>query len=360
MFIKLRHAFAAVFVLFLFPLCVRAQVAIVVKPVQVNYLQYESVFVRVAMRNLSAHPLAFGENLGLKGSLQFEIRRSDRNEPSFIRSPKDAPLPDMTGVILPPGGEKSYMFNLSKHYDLRSTGRYSVKAVLRHPQMPTAYQSKEVHFNIVRGNLIWSRTVGLPLLDDEPGEITVNEDGTTEEKHREIKTREYRILSYFTGSSNIYCLTLEDKDNLYMLRHIGYDLGPDLRPKCEIDFLSRLNVLLPASTKVFAYYQYNTDGNLENRQILIKADKAPRLVLDPDTGIVKVVGGREARKDVDYEEIRDIQFLEDMRDPKNSLLLDDPLDPDDIRGPESLGAKEAAEKASERTGDKPKSMLEGF
>ena len=84
----------------------------------------------------SANPVAaakkcveIAENLGLKGNLQFEIRRSDRNDPSFIRTPKDAPLPDMTGVILPPGGEKSYMFNLSKHYDLRSTGRYTVKEV---------------------------------------------------------------------------------------------------------------------------------------------------------------------------------------------------------------------------------------
>ena len=360
MFFKFRHAFAAVFVLFLLPLCVRAQVVIVVKPVQINYLQYESVFVRVAMRNLSAHPLAFGENLGLKGNLQFEIRRSDRNEPSFVRSPKDAPLPDMTGVILPPGGEKTYTFNLSKYYDLRSTGRYSVKAVLRHPQLSTPYQSKEVHFNIVRGNLIWSRTVGLPLLDDEPGDETVNEDGTKEEKHRIIKTREYRILSYFTGTSHIYCLTLEDKENLYMLRHIGYDLGPDLRPKCEIDFLSRLSVLLPASTKVYAYYQYNTDGKLENRQILMKDNKAPRLLLDPDTGTVKVVGGREARKDVDYEEIRDIQFLEDMRETKGTML-DEPLDPDVILGPESVGAKEAAEKAGARTGDKDKkSLFEGF
>ena len=359
MFLRTRHLIAAVFALFLIPVCVRAQVAIVVKPVQVNYIQYESVFVRVAMRNLSAHPLAFGEALGLKGSLQFEIRRSDRNEPSFVSALKDAPLPDMTGVILPPGGEKSYLFNLSKHYDLRHTGRYTVKAVLRHPQMPTPYQSKEAFFNVVRGTLIWSRTVGMPLLDDKPEE-KINEDGTAEETHRMIRTREYRILSYFTGKSNIYCLTLEDKDNLYMLRHIGFDLGPDLRPKCEIDFLSRLNVLLPASTKVYAYYQYNTDGNLENRKILMKTDRPPRLVLDPDTGIVKVVGGREARKDVDYEEIRDIQFLEDMRDPKSSLL-DEQLDDGGIRGPESLGAKEAAEKASGRNAsDKNKSLLEGF
>ena len=360
MFFRLHRIVAAAVLLFLMPLALRAQVAIVVKPVQLNYIQYESVFVRVAMRNLSAHPLAFGESIGLKGSLQFEIRRSDRSDPTFVRTPKDAPLPDMTGVILPPGGEKSYMFNLSKHYDLRSIGRYSVKAVLRHPQMPSAYQSKEAHINIVRGNLIWSRTVGLPLLDDSPGEVTVNEDGTKEEALRTIKTREYRILSYYTGSANIYCLTLEDKDNLYMLRHIGYDLGPDLRPKCEIDFLSRLSVLLPASTKVYAYYQYNTDGKLENRRILLKDDRPPRLALDPETGIVKVVGGREARKDVDYEEIRDIQFLEDMRDPKSSLL-DEPLDRDTILGPESLGAKDAAEKAEELNSDKDKkSMFDGF
>lgn len=360
MFFKLRHIFTAVLVLFLIPVCVRAQVAIVVKPVQVNYLQYESVFVRVAMRNLSAHPLAFGENLGLKGNLQFEIRRSDRNDPTFVRTPKDAPLPDMTGVILPPGGEKSYMFNLSKHYDLRSTGVYSVKAVLRHPQLTTAYQSKEAHFNIVRGSVIWSRTVGLPLLDDSPEEDQFDADGKKIETHRKIKTREYRVLSYFTGKSNIYCLTLEDKENVYMLRHIGYDLGPDLRPKCEIDFLSRLNILLPASTKVYAYYQYNTDGNLENRQILMKIDKAPRLVVDPDTGIVKVVGGREARKDVDYEEIRDIQFLEDMREPKGTML-DEPLDDGSIRGPESLSAEEAAKRAEERaTEEKKPDLLEGF
>jgi len=361
MIFKPRHAAAVLVlaVLFLAPVCVRAQVAIVVKPVQVNYIQYESVFVRVAMRNLSAHPLAFGESLGLKGSLQFEIRRSDRSDPSFVRTPKDATLPDMTGVILPPGGEKTYMFNLSKHYDLRSTGRYTVKAVLRHPQMPSAYQSKEAHFTIVRGNLIWSRTVGLPLLDDSIDEKDASaddKDGTKEEPHRKIKTREYRILTYFTGKSNIYCLTLEDKDNVYMLRHIGYDLGPDLRPKCEIDFLSRLNVLLPASTKVYAYYQYNTDGNLENRQILLKTDRPPRLVLDPDTGIVKVVGGREARKDVDYEEIRDIQFLENMRDPSGSLL-DEPLD-DEILGPESIRNNEDGED-SDRA-EKGKSLLEGF
>jgi len=360
MMIRLHRLLAAIAMLFLVPICARAQVAIVVKPVQINYIQYESVFVRVAMRNLSAHPLAFGESLGLKGSLQFEIRRSDRNDPTFVRTPKDAVLPDLTGVILPPGGEKSYMFNLSKHYDLRSTGRYSVKAVLRHPQLETPYQSKEAHFNIVRGSVIWSRTVGLPLLDDSPEEEKFDEDGNKIETHRKIKTREYRLLSYFTGKSNIYCLTLEDKDNVYMLRHIGYDLGPDLRPKCEIDFLSRLNILLPASTKVYAFYQYNTDGNLENRQILMKMDRPPRLVLDPDTGVVKVVGGREARKDVDYEEIRDIQFLEDMRDPKSSML-DEPLDRDSsIRGPESLGADEAAKRAEERAGDEKKSLLEGF
>ena len=43
MFSRFRHAVAAVFVLFLIPVCVRAQVAIVVKPVQVNYIQYEDL-----------------------------------------------------------------------------------------------------------------------------------------------------------------------------------------------------------------------------------------------------------------------------------------------------------------------------
>ena len=83
-------------------------------------------------------------------------------------------------------------------------------------------------------------------------------------------------------------------------------------------------------------------------------------MVDPDTGIVKVVGGREARKDVDYEEIRDIQFLEDMREPKGTLL-DEPLDDGSIKGPESLGAEEAARRAEERAADEKKpDLLEGF
>ena len=89
-------------------------------------------------------------------------------------------------------------------------------------------------------------------------------------------------------------------------------------------------------------------------------DDTPRLVVDPDTGIVKVVGGREARKDVDYEEIRDIQFLEDMREPKGTML-DEPLDSGSIRGPESLGAEEAARRAEERAADAKKpDLLNGF
>ena len=91
----------------------------------------------------------------------------------------------------------------------------------------------------------------------------------------------------------------------------------------------------------------------------MKIDKAPRLVVDPDTGVVKVVGGREARKDVDYEEIRDIQFLEDMREPKGTML-DEPLDDGSIKGPESLGAEEAAKRVEERSGEKKPDLLEGF
>ena len=169
-------------------------------------------------------------------------------------------------------------------------------------------------------------------------------------------------LAQFKGS----LVELLDKDgNRLRTRQLDYNTkdslaffenGGAMKSK-DGNVIEGLHGTYDSRTKTFTFEE---DVKLFMDSILMKTDRPPRLVLDPDTGSVKVVGGREARKDVDYEEIRDIQFLEDMRDPKSSLL-DEPLDRDTILGPESLGAKDAAEKAEELNSDKDKkSMFDGF
>ena len=286
------------------------------------YLQYEPVYVRVSMRNMSAHALAFGESRGLQGTLSFDIYPGGKNA---LRIPPkvEGVLPSMTGVILQPGTVRQFTFLLSKFYDIRHLGPLSVKAVVSHPQLPSAYESNTVHCNIVGGRKVWGPvTVGVP----DTGLLSADSSAPASK----IKTRNYTIISYFTGKVTAYAMVIDDADRVYKVRRIGFDLGAELKPKCEVDFLSRLNIMVAVTNEVFAYYQFNIDGGLERKKIYMKTSTTPTLVHDKDTGIVLPAGGREARRDIDYEEIKELPFTEDMFNEKSRDL------PSGIDGEESL------------------------
>ena len=285
------------------------------------YLQYEPVYVRVFMRNMSGHALAFGKSKGLQGSLFFDIYPGEKNASRIPPKVEDV-LPPMTGVILQPGAVREFTFLLSKYYDLRRLGPFSIKAVVSHPQLPHAYESNTVHCNIITGKKVWG-----PVSVGVPDTGLVSEGASVPEK---IKTRNYTVVSYYTGKVTAYALVIDDDERVYKVRRIGFDLGNDLKPKCEVDFLSRLNVMVAVTNGVFAFYQFNVDGELERKKVYMKTTTTPTLVHDKDTGIVMPAGGREARRDLDYEEIKELPFTEDMFNEKSRDL------PSGIDGEESL------------------------
>ncbi len=277
-----------------------AQVALTVEMTQLHYLQYEPVYARVTMRNVSGHPLAFGENKGLRGELRFEIDTpsSGRYASLLFRE-----TPTMRGIILQPGTSRTFTYNVSTFYDVRKPGTYVLKAVISHPQLKAAYESGKTQFTIVEGATVWESVVGVPKYLQKP-----------EENSSVIATRRYRIVTYNTGNQFLYMLLIEDKDHIYMVRRLGLDLGANLRPMCAVDDLSRLNVLVAASPKVFAYYQYDVTGKLEKKEVRIKSETTPRLVVNKDLGTVVLSGGRAARRDLDYEEIKDLPFIANAMD----------------------------------------------
>ncbi|MBO4630999.1 MAG: hypothetical protein J5858_03665 [Lentisphaeria bacterium] len=281
-------------VLLLFPVFrSEAQIGLRVEMSQLHYLQYEPVYVRVTMRNLSGHSLAFGENEKLRGKLRFEIGAPHSGGFSLLLNQETPPV---KGIILQPGTSRSFTYNVGKYYDVRRLGSYTLKAIISHPQLKTAYESNTTQFTVVKGTDIWKTTAGVPkyLLQRLPGAIP---------------TRQYRIVSYNTGRHFLYILLIEDKDRIYLVRRLGLDLGTNLRPQCAVDDLSRLNLLIAASPKVFAYYQYDINGHLEKKEVRIKTTTTPRLVANRDIGTVVLDGGRPARRDMDYEEIKDLPFM---------------------------------------------------
>ena len=88
--------------------------------------------------------------------------------------------------------------------------------------------------------------------------------------------------------------------------------------------------MIAVTNEVFAYYQFNVDGGLERKKIYMKTNTTPTLVHDKDTGIVMPAGGREARREIDYEEIKELPFTEDMFNEKSRDL------PSGIDGEEPL------------------------
>ncbi len=300
-----NKSLAAVAALVLMVLCVfsfqaSAQVALTVEISQTNYLQYEPVYLKVTMRNFSGHPLAFGENEGLRGKLRFEINAPGRNQ--FAQQlTKD--FPPMKGIILPPGVARTFTYNVSAYYNVKKLGRYSIRAILSHPQLKSEYESKQTHFNVVKGLPIWESVVGVPKFGSRKSTV-----------ESQIETRKYSILSYSTGNIFYYALMIEDQERVYLVKKIGLDLGRSLSPRCAVDDLSRLNIIVAASPKVYAYYQYDTNGKLERRDIRIKTDTTPSLVVNKELGTVVLDGGRPARRDLDYEEIKELPFISGAMD----------------------------------------------
>ena len=281
-----------------------AQIGLQVKMSQMHYLQYEPIYVQVVMRNLSGHALAFGENEKLRGILRFEINSESSDSYAMLLKKETPPL---KGVILQPGTTHTFTFNAGRYYDIRKLGHYNLKAVISHPQLMKAYESQKVKFSIVRGNDVWQTIVGVP-------QYIQKGDGS------KIPTRKYRIVSYNTGRHMLYVLLIEDKDRIYMIRRLGLDLGVNLQPQCAVDDLSRLNLLIAASQKVFAYYQYDVTGRLEKKEVRIKSGSTPHLVVNKDVGTVVLSGGRTARRDLDYEEIKDLPFVSNaLTDPNKDI-----------------------------------------
>lgn len=302
-------------IFFLFILCGNCwgQIVMRIELPQKTFLRYEPIYAKVHLRNLAGHTLAFGASKGLAGRLHFEIG-SDINN-AYATLIKD--YPTTTGMILPPGVTKSFVYNISAYYRVHKLGQYAVRAIISHPQMQKRYQSNRLLFTITEGKIIWQSAFGIPTA---PG---------TKQKGR-IPVRKYTIRSYFNGKNSVYMLYVEDDQRVYAARRLGYDLGNTLRPKCAVDDMSNLHVLVAGSPRVYSYCKIDVNGKLLDGEIRIKTDTFPDLAVNKELGTVLLRGGRKANPETDYEEVRDIPFTHGFLDAgKKSItggrsLLDDP------------------------------------
>lgn len=315
-------------------LSANAQLGISIEMNHHNYMQFEAVHARVSLRNFSGHPLIFGESEQLQGTIRFEI--TDPDGQLIQLNTKNHPT--ITGLLIEPGKTKQVIISVSSFYRILALGRYTLRAYVSHPQLQTAFQSENTTFTISQGMPIWQHQVGIPQL--------INAGKPNEQ----IPQRRFRISSLYDGSRNYFYLTVDDDDNIYCLRRIGVEMSK-FEPNCEIDHLSRLHILIPTNPRVFSYYIFNPDGSVDKEAVYRRTNTTPQLIRNAENGNVVLIGGAEAREDIDFKKDENKPFENSKAAAKTTKATDKNQKPEAPRNSfsEKLKNTKEAEKTAQKT-----------
>lgn len=270
-----------------------SQIGIEVSMNRKVYLTYEDIYAKVVVRNYSGKSLIFSENdEKLYGSISFIINTPSRS----LADARKKTYNPMIGVVLAPGASQELMIPVSKLYIMCEAGNYTLKALIRHKLLSSSYESNPINFTICNGTPIWERIVGVP-------------DFFKKDNTLDVLPRTVKLLSFNDGTGEILCLMIEDRDKVYSVVRLNYDIGGN-PPDCEIDGLSRVHILSQVSPSLYLYFIYDVNGKLENKDVYVKiADSPPAFVMDNKDGSLMITGGKKAVKDVDYSEKDGIPFL---------------------------------------------------
>ncbi|MFZ2653317.1 MAG: hypothetical protein WAX69_00230, partial [Victivallales bacterium] len=261
-----------------------AQVSVGVAVNRANYILYETIYAKVILRNYSGQALAFSDNAESSGTLKFFIDMPDKTR-AELRKTAYNPL---TGVIIKPGATQEVLVPVTNLYVLTKPGNYRLRAIVSHKLLPTEYQSEAAVFSICNGLPVWERTIGVPdLFKKKEGEAAL--------------PRKAKVLTFNDGKDKVYCLIIEDGKYVYGIARIGSDIG-NFPPSCEVDGLSRIHIMLQVSPNVYSYFIYDINCELGEKDVYVKTNTVPTIVMDNKEGTVVVVGGRKAAKDIDYVE----------------------------------------------------------
>jgi hypothetical protein len=259
-----------------------AQLAITLKLNRSNYLQYEKVYAKITIRNISGHPVVFGDNKRLHGKLLFKIIDSENITADQVGDSSY----EMAGVIIEAGQHKEFIVPVSSFYKLRKCGIYRIYAYIEHNMFEDVYRSRKTSFEVNKGFIIWQKTVGIP-------EFMLSG------KKKKIKNRTYKMLRMLQGSKKGNYLVIEDKRRVYSVLFLGYALGEE-KITHDIDPLSRLHLMVPISPKIFVHLVIDVNGKIDDESVYRRTKTVPSLVRNPKTGKIFVTGGTHAKQKRDY------------------------------------------------------------
>ncbi len=253
------------------------QIAMKLSSLYANYLRYEPIELTLELRNLSGNTLVFGKE---DGKMTFRVRT--RNGMNVI--PIDKEANPMEGLVFAPGDIRHLTLIINEIFDLQKPDYYSIEACVEHVRLPNVYASNEVGFEVKQGTLLLTRTFGLP----------------TKKETDKIRSATANLLRFHDGKNDIYCLRIEDDENVYGAFRIGPFIEGSI-PQLDIDSSSSIHVLVQVRPRLYAYNVYTiVKGQAKLRQQRYYAPAEGTPTLSRSSGYLRILNARLAHEGEDY------------------------------------------------------------
>ncbi len=257
-------ALAAALLLAAIP-ALRAQVAVEVVLDQDQFLQDESLPVKVRISNRSGQTLQLGKDAEW---LSFTVASRDGHPVPRLGDPP------VTGEFsLESAMVATRRVDLMPHFDFGLPGRYLVTATVRIKAWNEEISSAPKQFEIVRGTKIWEQEFGVPKAE-----------GVPEVRKYVLQQAQYlkRLMLY---------VRLTDVTDTQVVRVLP--AGPLVsfsRPEAQVDKVSNLHLLFQTGARAFQYLVITPAGEIIVRQTHDYAYTRPVLRSRED-GRILVAGG---------------------------------------------------------------------
>jgi hypothetical protein len=245
-----------------------AQLDVSVRVDPARAVLHEPVIAHVRIRNQTAHEIELG---AAESTDRFwmEIER----EPGSLVASRDTPLLS-AALVVPAGGTVTHRVNLPRHYDLRATGPYTVRAGVS--WRGRGFLSSGVYLDLVPG-LEMMRAAG-------PGP-----DGSG--------MRLYRLLTLNRDRGEHLFLRIDDEEGRmsYGTIHLGrlLRLNP---PQLIVDAHGHITILHQTAPGRYAYHRFSPDGRALLQRVYTSERHGVALELGED-GHYRVTGASASLHD---------------------------------------------------------------
>jgi hypothetical protein len=242
-----------------------AQLGVSIRMNQSQILAGENVLVGVTITNSTGNNITLA-NSGRTPWLDLVVKRGNGEPAASIARADFGPVKIAAGQTM------SKTIELSKLYNLRESGTYSVSAIVRAPgTSDSGFVSNRILFTCSNVRADWSQKVGVP---GSPG-----------------STREFRIMNFNNNSKSLlYAQVVNDKTGTSLQTLC---LGEALlfrKPQAAVDRGQILHVLYLATPEFYVHARIDINGRFLGRELHTRgASGDPRLMTFAD-GSVKIAG----------------------------------------------------------------------